>query len=72
MRNDGGCGSTIGPMMSAKLGIRTVDIGTPTQHALHQGDVLHQRSEAGMLTVQGNGGVVCGDISIVVYLHYLN
>ena len=28
--NDSACGSTIGPMMSAKLGVRTVDIGGPT------------------------------------------
>ena len=28
--NDSPCGSTIGPMMSAKLGVRTVDIGGPT------------------------------------------
>jgi len=34
VRNDSACGSTIGPMMSAKLGIRTVDIGTP-QLSMH-------------------------------------
>lgn len=28
--NDSPCGSTIGPMMSAKLGVRTIDIGGPT------------------------------------------
>ena len=34
VRNDSACGSTIGPLMSAKLGIRTVDIGTP-QLSMH-------------------------------------
>lgn len=28
-RTDIGCGSTIGPMLSARLGIRTVDVGNP-------------------------------------------
>ena len=29
VKNDSPCGSTIGPMMAAKAGIKTVDIGGP-------------------------------------------
>ena len=29
VKNDSACGSTIGPMMAAKAGIKTVDIGAP-------------------------------------------
>jgi aspartyl aminopeptidase len=29
VKNDSLCGSTIGPMMAAKAGIKTVDIGAP-------------------------------------------
>lgn len=34
IKQDGLCGSTIGPMISAKAGIKTIDIGAP-QLAMH-------------------------------------
>lgn len=34
VRNDSACGSTIGPIMSAKLGIPTIDVGAP-QLSMH-------------------------------------
>ena len=30
IRSDMGCGSTIGPITSAELGVRTIDVGVPT------------------------------------------
>jgi aspartyl aminopeptidase len=33
-RADMGCGSTIGPITAAKLGIQTIDVGAPT-FAMH-------------------------------------
>ena len=30
IRNDSLCGSTIGPMMAAKAGVKTIDIGAPS------------------------------------------
>ena len=34
VRNDSPCGSTIGPMLSATLGVRSIDIGA-TQWGMH-------------------------------------
>lgn len=34
VRNDMGCGSTIGPITSAKIGLRAVDVGT-SQWSMH-------------------------------------
>ena len=49
VRNDSACGSTIGPMMAAKAGIKTADIGGPMlgMHSIRETcgviDLLHYR-----------------------------
>ena len=49
VKNDSACGSTIGPMMAAKAGLKTVDIGAPMfgMHSIRETcgvvDLLHYK-----------------------------
>eukprot|EP00997_Jenningsia_sp_PLL12_P000424 NODE_10631_length_329_cov_18.371429_g9719_i0.p1 GENE.NODE_10631_length_329_cov_18.371429_g9719_i0~~NODE_10631_length_329_cov_18.371429_g9719_i0.p1 ORF type:complete len:53 (-),score=16.56 NODE_10631_length_329_cov_18.371429_g9719_i0:145-303(-) len=38
VKNDSPCGSTIGPMMAAKAGMKTIDIGPPllSMHSIRE------------------------------------
>lgn len=56
VRNDSPCGSTIGPLLSSKLGIRTIDVGL---------------SQLSMHSIRETAGAKDVETSISLFKHYL-
>lgn len=58
VRNDSPCGSTIGPIISSKMGIRTIDVGAP-QWAMHSARETCSTSDAAHLAQLCSGFFAC-------------
>ncbi|RKF65691.1 Aspartyl aminopeptidase [Erysiphe neolycopersici] len=57
VRNDSPCGSTIGPMLSASLGMRTIDLGNP-QLSMH--------------SIRETGGVYDVEVAVKLFESFFN